>query len=68
MQTDSEKPSTPVMLLKIVSTTLIMAGVVFMIAGASLLPGLPLLVCGIGLLVVASQMSTGAAAESGDTA
>ena len=65
MDTQSEKPSTLMMLLKIGGTTLIMAGVVFLIASGDLLPGLPLCACGIGLLVVANQLTPKETAQDG---
>ncbi len=65
MNAESEKPSTLMMLLKIGGTTLIMAGVVFLIASGDLLPGLPLCACGIGLLVVANQLTPKAPAQDG---
>ncbi len=65
MNVESEKPSTLMMLLKIGGTTLIMAGVVFLIASGDLLPGLPLCFAGIGLLVVANQLTPKTAAQDG---
>lgn len=55
MSSTNDKPSTSQMLLKISGATFVMAGVVFMIGGAELLPGLPLCVVGCGLFVVAAQ-------------
>lgn len=57
MSTESEKPSTLLMLLKIGASSLIMAGVVFLIASGDLSPGLPLCGGGIGLLVIAKRMA-----------
>lgn len=67
MNVNSEKPSTVMMLLKIGGTTLIMAGVVYLIASGDLLPGLPLCACGIGLLVVANQLAAKPAAQDGSS-
>ena len=55
VETESDKPSTQLMLFNIGGTTLVIAGVVLMFATADLMPGLALCVVGAGLLVVASQ-------------
>ena len=55
MGTQSDKPSTLLMVFNIGGTTLVIAGVVLMFASGDLMPGLALCVVGAGLLAVAGQ-------------
>jgi hypothetical protein len=53
---DVDRPSTLMMVANIGGTTLVMAGVVFMVAGAELIPGIVLLVAGLAVLVGAKRL------------